>query len=317
MWIRSQALAPWWKTTNKNPRSTVGTVTEISDFLRLLYARAAKAYSPVTGEEMVHYTDRQIADLIITGYDGRKIALLAPIVRGRKGHYRELFESFTKKGYLYARVDEQMVELTPGMKLDRYKVHHIELVIDRLVVSEDARERMMKSLQEAMRQGKGTMMLYDYDTQQTRFYSRHLMCPTSGVAFNDPAPHTFSFNSPQGACPRCNGLGEEAVFDMARIVPNPKKSIREGAIDPLGKHRNNMLFALMEGLGKRYDFTIDDPVAAISEEGMNAILYGDPIPMAIDTRPFSYSGSTQMIQWDGLADYIEPTGAATSGANSS
>jgi len=303
----SPVVAIEQKTTNKNPRSTVGTVTEINDFLRLLFARASRAYSPATGEEMVHYTDRQIADLILSGFAGAKIALLAPLVRGRKGHYRELFEGFIKKGYLWARIDGEITELKAGMKLDRYKVHHIELVIDRLAAEESARERLLKSLAEAMRQGKGTVMLYDYDTGGTRFYSRHLMCPTSGVAFNDPAPHTFSFNSPQGACPRCNGLGEEAVFDMARIIPNRKRSLREGGIEPLGKYRNNLLFALLEGLGRRYDFTIDDPVGEISEEGMNAVLYGDPVPMAIDMRGFSYVAGTQMIAWDGLADYIERT----------
>lgn len=301
----SPVVAIEQKTTNKNPRSTVGTVTEINDFLRLLFARAARAYSPVTGEEMVHYTDKQIADLIIAGFPDSKVALLAPIVRGRKGHYRELFESFIKKGYLYARIDGEIKEVVPGMKLDRYKIHHIELVVDRLYIGESTRDRLMKSLQETLRQGKGTMMLYDYGTEASRYYSRHLMCPTSGIAFNDPAPHTFSFNSPQGACPRCNGLGEEAVFDMAKIVPNPKKSIKDGGIEPLGKQRSNILFALIEGLGKRYDFTIDDPVSTISQEGLNAILYGDPVPMAIDTRQFSYSGSTQMISWEGMADYIE------------
>ncbi len=301
----SPVVAIEQKTTNKNPRSTVGTVTEINDFLRLLFARASKAYSPVTGEEMVHYTDVQITDLILSSFSGHKIALLSPVVKGRKGHYRELFASFIKKGYLYARVDGKITELTGGMKLDRYKVHTIELVVDRLVANEGSRERLHKSLQESMRQGKGTMSLYDYDTNTARYYSRHLMCPTSGVAFNDPAPHTFSFNSPQGACPKCNGLGEEAVFDMSKIVPNPNKSIKDGAIEPIGKYRNNLLFKQIEELGKRYDFTIDDPVDTISEEGINAILYGDTEPMAIDMREFSYSGGTHMIPWEGVAGYIE------------
>ena len=217
----SPVVAIEQKTTNKNPRSTVGTVTEINDFLRLLYARAARAYSPVTGEEMVHYTDAQIADLIMDGYSGRKVALLAPVVAGRKGHYRELFEAFAKKGYIYARVDGEIREITPGMHLDRYKVHNIDLVVDRLVVNDGVRERLMKSLQEAMRQGKGTISLYDYERDTSRYYSRHLMCPTSGVAFNDPAPHTFSFNSPQGACPHCGGLGEVAVFDREKADCRP------------------------------------------------------------------------------------------------
>lgn len=301
----SPVVAIEQKTTNKNPRSTVGTVTEINDFLRLLYARASKAYSPVTGEEMVHYTDAQIADLILENYPGRKVALLAPVVKGRKGHYRELFESFMKKGYLYARIDGEIKELAGGMKLDRYKIHHIDLVIDRLVVGEESKDRLVKSLQEALRQGKGTMSLYNYDDGSSRFYSRHLMCPTSGAAFNDPAPHSFSFNSPQGACPRCNGLGEEAVFDIEKIVPSDKKNIRDGGIEPLGKYRNNLLFSLIGALGRRYGFTMEDPVGTISRDGLNAILYGDSEPLKIDTREFSYSGSTRMIPWEGIAEYIE------------
>ena len=219
----SPVVAIEQKTTNKNPRSTVGTVTEINDFLRLLYARASRAYSPATGEEMVHYSDEQILDLILRDFAGRRIALLAPIVKGRKGHYRELFESLVKKGYLHARIDGQMCEFSTGMKLDRYKIHTIDLVVDRLRVSEESRDRLMTSLKESMRQGKGTMALYDYDTETMRYYSRHLMCPTTGVAFEAPAPHTFSFNSPKGACPRCNGLCVEAVFDRSKIIPDPKK----------------------------------------------------------------------------------------------
>ena len=207
----SPVVAIEQKTTNKNPRSTVGTVTEINDFLRLLFARASRAYSPVTGERMVRYTDDRIAELIREGFAGRRIALLAPIVQGRKGHYRELFESLSKKGYLHARIDGEIREFSAGLRLDRYKTHTIDLVVDRLQVTDDAADRILTSLKEAMRQGKGTMAVYDYGTQQQRFYSRHLMCPSTGTAFEDPAPHTFSFNSPKGACPHCNGLGEEAV----------------------------------------------------------------------------------------------------------
>lgn len=253
---------------------------------------------------MVHHTDAQIVDLIMHDFDGRKIALLAPVVRGRKGHYRELFEGFIKKGYLYARVDGEIREVHSGMKLDRYKIHHIELLVDRLQVKEEVQPRLLKSLQETMRQGKGTMMVYDYETNNVRFYSRHLMCPTSGIAFNEPAPHTFSFNSPQGACPHCNGLGEEVVFDMERIIPDDKKSIREGAIEPLGRYRNNMLFAMIEALGRRHDFTIDDPVGSLGEEALNAVLYGDAEPLRIDTHELGGAGS-YMIAWEGVADYIE------------
>ena len=303
----SPVVAIEQKTTNKNPRSTVGTVTEINDFPRLLYARASRAYSPLTDEEMVHYTDEQICDLILKGFDGRKVAFMAPIIKGRKGHYRELFESLAKRGYIYARIDGQVREITAGMKLDRYKIHTIDLVVDRMRISADAAERVMTSLKESMRQGKGTMALYDYEADGLRYYSRHLMCPSTGVAFEDPAPHTFSFNSPQGACPRCSGLGTEAVFDRDKIIPDPNKSLREGAIDPIGKYKNNKIFTLLTMLGRRYDFTLDDPVSTISEEGMNAILYGDPKPLTVDLSEFTSISGRRMIPWEGIAEYVQAT----------
>ena len=303
----SPVVAIEQKTTNKNPRSTVGTVTEINDFLRLLYARASRAYSPITDEEMVHYTDEQICDLILKGFDGRKVAFMAPIVKGRKGHYRELFESLAKRGYIYARIDGEVREITAGMKLDRYKIHTIDLVVDRMRISSDAAERVITSLKESMRQGKGTMALYDYETDGLRYYSRHLMCPSTGVAFEDPAPHTFSFNSPQGACPRCSGLGTEAVFDRDKIIPDQNKSLREGAIDPIGKYKNNKIFTLLTMLGRRYDFTLDDPVSTISEEGMNAILYGDPKPLTVDLSEFTSISGRRMIPWEGIAEYVQAT----------
>ena len=303
----SPVVAIEQKTTNKNPRSTVGTVTEINDFLRLLYARASRAYSPITGEEMVHYTDEQICDLIIKGFDGRKVAFMAPIVKGRKGHYRELFESLAKRGYIYARIDGEIREITAGMKLDRYKIHTIDLVVDRMRISEDLIERVMTSLKESMRQGKGTMALYDYEADGLRYFSRHLMCPSTGVAFEDPAPHTFSFNSPQGACPRCSGLGTEAVFDREKIIPDEQKSLHDGAIEPIGKFKNNKIFTLLTLLGKRYDFTLDDPVSTISEEGMNAILYGDPKPLTVDLSEFTSLSGRRMIHWEGVAEYVQAT----------
>ena len=303
----SPVVAIEQKTTNKNPRSTVGTVTEINDFLRLLYARASRAYSPITDEEMVHYSDDQICDLIIEGFAGRKVAFMAPIVKGRKGHYRELFESLAKRGYIYARIDGEIREIMVGMKLDRYKVHTVELVVDRMRVNEDLRERVMASLKESMRQGKGTMALYDYETDGLRYYSRHLMCPSTGVAFEDPAPHTFSFNSPQGACPRCSGLGVEAVFDREKIIPDESRSLRDGAIEPIGKYKNNKLFALLTMLGRRYDFTLEDPVETISEEGMNAILYGDPKPLTVDLSEFTSVSGRRMIPWEGIAEYVQST----------
>lgn len=301
----SPVVAIEQKTTNKNPRSTVGTVTEINDFLRLLFARASRAYSPITNEQMIHYSDEQIRDLILTGFDGRKVAFMAPIVKGRKGHYRELFESLAKRGYIYARIDGEIKEISIGMKLDRYKVHNIDLIVDRMRINQDGEERVMTSLKEAMRQGKGTMAIYDYEADGMRYYSRHLMCPTTGVAFEDPAPHTFSFNSPQGACPRCSGLGVEAVFDIKKIIPDNTLSLREGAIEPLGKYKNNKVFTLLTILGRRYDFTIDDPIETISEEGMNAILYGDPKPLTVDLSEFGSISGRRMIPWEGIAEYVQ------------
>ena len=301
----SPVVAIEQKTTNKNPRSTVGTVTEINDFLRLLYARVAKAYSPITGEEMIHYSDEQICKLIIEGFESRKVAFMAPIVKGRKGHYRELFESLSKRGYIYARIDGEIREISSGMKLDRYKIHTIDLVVDRMRINSSAEDRIMASLKEAMRQGKGTMAIYDYEADGLRYYSRHLMCPSTGVAFEDPAPHTFSFNSPQGACPRCSGLGVEAVFDIKKIIPDGKLSLSEGGIEPIGKQKNNKIFALLTLLGKRYDFTLEDPIDTISEEGINAILYGDPKPLTIDLSEFTSMSGRRMIPWEGIAEYVQ------------
>ncbi|MFI3258510.1 MAG: excinuclease ABC subunit UvrA [Rikenellaceae bacterium] len=303
----SPVVAIEQKTTNKNPRSTVGTVTEINDFLRLLYARASRAYSPNTGELMVRYTDEQILEMILESYAGRKVALLSPIVRGRKGHYRELFETLRKRGYIYARIDGEMVEFTAGMRLDRYKAHDVELVVDRVVMREEDSERILKSLRDAMSQGDGTISLYDYEADSARFYSRHLMCPTTGIAFEEPAPYTFSFNSPKGACPRCSGLGEEAIYDQERIIPDPSKSLREGGVEPLGKYRNNMLFAMIENLGRRHGFTLDDPIGELSNDSLNAILYGDPDPLRINMSEFTSTSGVHLLAWEGVADYIEST----------
>lgn len=301
----SPVVAIEQKTTNKNPRSTVGTITEINDFLRLLYARAAQAFSPVTGEEMVHYTDEQIIALIEENFAGAKIALLAPVVKGRKGHYRELFEGFIKRGYLHARVDGQVVEMSAGMKLDRYKTHTIELVIDRLIVGESGTDRLAKSLKEAMRQGKGTILVYDYNSSTARYYSRHLMCPTTGLSFDEPAPHTFSFNSPQGACPHCGGLGVEATFDRSKLIPKREVSIADGGIAPLAKMRTKWFLAVMDALGRRYDFTTDDPVGSLSEEALSAIINGDAEPVAIDMHALYGGGGIQMVAWQGISEYIE------------
>ena len=300
----SPVVAIEQKTTNKNPRSTVGTVTEINDFLRLLYARASRAYSPHTGEPMVRYSDQEIINLMINAFEGRRVAFLAPVVKGRKGHYRELFETMSRKGYIYARIDGEIREFSAGLKLDRYKTHTIDMVIDRLVIGEAHRERMATSLGEAMRQGRGTMMLYDYATEGIRYYSRNLMCPTTGVAFEEPEPHTFSFNSPKGACPECNGLGDRAVFDIEKIIPDASLSLRDGGVEPLGKYHNNMLFAMLEMLGHRHDFTLDDPLGTISREGLNAILYGDSEPVAVNMSEFSTVSGTRLVQWMGVSEWI-------------
>ena len=300
----SPVVAIEQKTTNKNPRSTVGTVTEINDFLRLLFARASRAYSPRTGEPMVRYSDQEIIDLMIEGFDGRRVAFLAPVVKGRKGHYRELFETMSRKGYIYARIDGEIKEFSAGLKLDRYKTHTIDMVIDRLVVGEAHRERMATSLGEAMRQGRGTMMLYDYGTEGLRYYSRNLMCPTTGEAFEEPEPFTFSFNSPKGACPECNGLGERAVFDLRKIAPDGSLSLREGGIEPLGKYHNNLLFAMLEALGHRHDFSIDDPIETLSHEALNAILYGDSEPLLVNMSEFSTSSGSRLVQWMGVSEWI-------------
>ena len=296
----SPVVAIEQKTTNKNPRSTVGTVTEIGDFLRLLYARASTAYSPNTGEKMVHFTDEQICDLIIEQYAGKKVALLSPVVKERKGHYRELFDSLSKRGYIYARIDGVVREFSAGERLDRYKTHSI----DRIVVSEDMRERLMRSIGDAMNQGKGTMALHDYTDDSMRYYSRHLMCPTTGIAFEDPEPYTFSFNSPKGACPHCNGLGEEAVFDMDKVIPDNRMTIKKGGIAPLGKQKDNIFFATIMALGRRYGFTTDVPISEISSEGMHAILYGDVEPVMVDLADFTYQRGAQMRTWEGIAEYI-------------
>ena len=262
------------KSTNNNPRSTVGTITDTYDFLRLLYARIGKAYSLTTGKPMVKYSEEKILEIITTEYGSRDIMILAPLVKGRKGHYRELFEQVAKKGFLKVRVDGEIRELTYKMQVDRYKIHDIELVVDRLRADRNA-TRLREAVQTAFRQGKGILMILDNEEGSIRYFSRTLMDPDSGLSYPEPEPNTFSFNSPYGACPHCNGLGEVAQIDMAKLIPNPKKSIKDGAIEVLGKYSpTNYVYRKLELMGKYYDFTLDDPVEAISEEAMNAILYG-------------------------------------------
>ncbi len=268
------------KTTNKNPRSTVGTITEIYDFLRLLYARAGEARSYETGEKMVKYSEEQIYKMILEGYEGRRINILAPLVKGRKGHYKELFERIQKRGFIYARVDGRVVEVLPGMKLDRYKVHFVELVVDRLAVKRSEGEesndekRLKQSINLAMTIGKGVMMVLDAEEETPKYFSRQLMCPTTGLSYPEPAPHNFSFNSPQGACPKCKGMGYFSAVDISRIIPKTELSIAEGAIEPLGKAKKSLIFAQIEAIGEKYGFTLKTPVSEISEEGLDAVMYG-------------------------------------------
>ena len=291
------------KTTNKNPRSTVGTTTEIYDYMRLLYARAGKAYSYMTGEPMVKYTEEKVIDMIVNNYAGRKILILAPLVRSRKGHYRELFESMRRKGYLHVRVDGEVLEITRGMKVDRYKNHDIEVVIDRLAVKDTADERLKKTIQIAMRQGEGLLMIMDYETGQVKHFSKRLMCPTTGISYSDPAPNTFSFNSPQGACPRCKGLGYINEIDMDKVIPNRKHSIHEGGIVPLGKYKSQMIFWQIDAILHKYDCDLKTPIADIPEEGLNEILYGSLDRVRID-KELVHTSSDYFVEYDGVVKYL-------------
>ena len=291
------------KTTNRNPRSTVGTTTEIYDFLRLLYARVGEAYSYVSGEKMVRYTEEQIVALLVERYEARRVYILAPVVQNRKGHYRELLESVRKKGYLYARIDGEMEELLPDMQLDRYKNHSIEVVVDRLRVAEKDADRLRQSVATAMQQGGGLIMVFDMETGDVRHYSRRLMCPTSGIAYRDPAPHDFSFNSPQGACPRCKGLGVVSLIDEEKVFPDPKLSVRQGGIAPLGKARQAMIFWQIQAVLERYDATLDTPVGDLPREAVDEIINGSPerlrIPAAV-----ARTSSDYFTDYDGLVKYI-------------
>lgn len=290
------------KTTNKNPRSTVGTTTEIYDFLRLLYARAGDAYSYLSGEKMVKYTEEQVLQLILDAYKGKKTYLLAPLVRNRKGHYKELFEQVRKKGYLNVRVDGELREITHGMKLDRYKMHSIEVVIDKLVVSESDERRLKESLKVAMKQGDGLVLLLDAGTGEVRHYSRRLMDPVTGLSYSEPAPHNFSFNSPQGACPKCKGLGQVNLLDMTKIVPDPSLSIYQGGIVALGKYKQSMIFWQIESLCEKHGVTIKTPIRDIPEEAMDEIMNGTD--ERVPVKHESLGTSNYFMSYEGVAKYI-------------
>lgn len=291
------------KTTNKNPRSTVGTVTEIYDFLRLLFARAGTAYSYVSGEKMVKYTEEKVVDLILERYDGHKVYLLAPLVRSRKGHYRELFESVRKKGFLTVRIDGELKEVVSGMKVDRYKNHDIEVVVDKLAVQEKDRERLEKSVRATMQQGQGLIQVLDNTTNEARYYSKLLMDPVSGISYREPAPNNFSFNSTQGACPKCKGLGYISVIDREKVVPNPKLSIRDGGLAPLGKYRNALIFWEIEALLLKYDCTLKTPIEEIPDEAMDDIFNGTTERLHIP-GPIMHTTDDHYVDFDGLVKYI-------------
>ncbi len=291
------------KTTNRNPRSTVGTVTEIYDFLRLLFARASDAYSHATGEKMVKYTDEQILQLILEQFDNKNIVVLAPLVQGRKGHYRELFEQIRKKGFLYARVNGKIEELVHGMKLDRYKTHYIEMVVDKLKVSEKDISRLKRTIKTAMDQGKGILMILEKDSDKVKYFSRKLMCPVSGISYNEPAPHTFSFNSPQGACPKCNGLGYVNEIDIKKIIPDSNISIKNGGISPLGKYKNILIFWQLDAIAAKYKFTLETPIKNIPEKAMQTILYGSDETFKLLNTPLGKS-SNYLLSFEGIVNYI-------------
>ena len=291
------------KTTNKNPRSTVGTTTEIYDYLRLLYARAGTAYSYRSGEEMIKYTEEQVIEMILHNYQGKRIFLLAPLVRQRKGHYRELFESMRKKGYLYVRIDGEIQEITRGMKVDRYKNHNIEVVIDKLAVKETDEERLRKSVATAMKQGDGMIMVIDKDTNAVKNFSKRLMDPVTGIAYQDPAPNMFSFNSPEGACPHCKGLGKVNQIDLKKVIPDNSLSIYEGGIAPLGKFKYQMIFWQIESLLGKYDLTLKTPIKDIPEEAMQEIMYGSLENVKI-AKEKVHTSTDYFCAYDGIIDYL-------------
>ena len=291
------------KTTNKNPRSTVGTTTEVYDFLRLLFARAGEAYSYVTGSKMVKYTDEKILELIQKDFAGKKILLLAPMIKGRKGHYKDLFENLRKKGFLSARIDGEIREIGLGMSVDRYKIHDIEIVVDKLLVDNVDQKRLKSSVATAMKHGKGVMMVKTMDGDDLKYYSRHLMCPDTGISYRDPAPHSFSFNSPHGACPKCKGLGYVNAVDIKKIIPNDNLSIYEGGIEPLGKYKNSILFWQIETVLKKHDYELHTPVKELSEEALTDILYGYPGQIRLENTALGVS-SNSLYNFEGIIKYV-------------
>ncbi len=291
------------KTTNKNPRSTVGTTTEIYDYMRLLFSRVADAYSYLSGEKMVKYTEEQILELILNDYCGKRIYMLAPLVRGRKGHYKELFEQMMRKGYLNVRIDGELCEMSHGMKLERYKNHDIEVVIDKMVVEADDEQRLKKSLATAMSQGDGLVMIMEHPSGEVRHYSKRLMCPVTGLAYKEPDPHNFSFNSPHGACPKCKGLGLVSMVDVDKVIPDRTLSVYDGALAPLGKYRRSSIFQQIEAVLQQYEADLKTPVEELPEEAIDEILYGSPLPLRLQGTSEMFFDS--IATYDGLVKYIQ------------
>ncbi|MFD2568217.1 excinuclease ABC subunit UvrA [Pseudotenacibaculum haliotis] len=292
------------KTTNKSPRSTVGTITEIYDFLRLLFSRASDAYSYNTGEKMVSYSDEQIRNLILSEFDGKRIAVLAPLIKSRKGHYRELFEQISKQGFVRARVDGEIVEIEKGMRLDRYKTHDIEVVIDRLAVNKDAEKRLEETIKTALYTGNNILMVIDVDDKKPRYFSRELMCPTSGIAYPNPEPNTFSFNSPKGACPNCNGLGITNEINFNKVIPDNTLSIKNGGIVPLGEQKNSWIFKQLQLIAERYNFKLSDPIKSIPKEALEVILQGGNEKFSVESKAMGITRNYE-IDFEGIVSFIE------------
>lgn len=304
----SPVIAIEQKTTGKSPRSTVGTITEVYDFLRLLFAKAGDAYSYNTGEKMVNYSDEQILKLIIEGFEGKKINILAPVIRSRKGHYRELFQQIAKKGFVKVRVDNEILDLTPGMKLDRYKIHDIEIVIDRLKIDKAAEldKRLAESIKTALYHGDGILMILEQEGGEVRYFSRNLMCPSTGISYPKPEPNNFSFNSPKGACPHCNGIGKVHVVNRQKIIPDPSKSIKGGGLAPYEQKKNNWILNQLEAIAKAYDFKLSDPISKIPEEALEIILYGGNKKFDVSSKTLGVT-RTYKIDFEGIASFIEST----------
>lgn len=302
----SPVIAIEQKTTSKSPRSTVGTITEIYDFLRLLYARGADAYSYNTGEKMVSYSDEQIKDLIIQDFNGKRINILAPVIKARKGHYAELFQQITKQGFLKVRVNGEVQDLVSGMKLDRYKTHDIEIVVDRILIenTEDNQKRLSESINTAMHHGENVLMVLDQDSNEVRYFSRNLMCPSTGISYQNPEPNLFSFNSPKGACPACNGLGTVHEINVKKIIPNPKLSIKAGGFAPLGEYKSSWIFKQLEVIGEKFNFKITDPIEKIPEEAMTMILHGGKEKFTINSKDLGVTRDYK-IDFEGISQFIK------------